>query len=305
MKIVEAENIEKSFRKKGKQFHVLKNVSLSVEGGEIFGLLGPNGAGKTTLMHIMIGMLLPDKGGVKLFGKELSQDALEKVSLVSAETRFHWALNTKDIMDFYGRIYGIDEKTRKRKTEQLVRFFGLKNTLNQKFYTLSTGERMRLILAKALINDPKLLILDEPTVGLDPEVAIRVRDEIIRVNREFGTTIILTSHYMQEVEQLADRIAFLHKGEILDTGTVEKVKLRKFRTYDVIITAKNVKNRNHLRKKGFTIRGRTLKKTLNVGDSVNEVLSVLSKNGIDVTDVETRKPSLEDYFVKIAKRGNK
>lgn len=299
MNAIEIRNVSKRFKERDKHFHALRNVSLDIRKGEIFGLLGPNGAGKTTLINIMINLLEPDEGSVRIFGKP-PQEVLESISIVAPNSRFHWALNVGDVFSVFSEIYNIRKEEARKRTESLARFFSLERLMKRKFSSLSTGESMRLSLAKALLNHPKVLLLDEPTLGLDPEIAIRVREEILRINRKYRTTILLTSHYMHEVEMLADRIAFIRKGEIVDTGTVEKVKLKHFSDYELIVKVRKLSAAAPLRKKGFRIRGNILTKNIRIGDDVSEIISFVKSRGMIVTDIESRKPSLEDYFVKIA-----
>jgi ABC-2 type transport system ATP-binding protein len=302
MHVVEVNNVSKKFKEHGKWFQVLDDVSLKVKEGEVFGLLGPNGAGKTTLLNILLGILTPDSGEARIFGENVikNRNILEKVNFVSGETRFHWLLNIQDVLRFHGRSYGLKSDDIDKKIKELTSFFGIDDILKRKFFNLSTGQRMRLIFAKSLINDPKLIFFDEPTLGLDPSIAIKIRKEIKRINKEMGTTIILTSHYMNEIEQLSDSVTFIHKGKIIDRGTVENVKLKKFSTYDVFLNVKELKNREYLKKNGFKIIGnRKIRKELQIGDSISELLSDLVKKRIDVTNIETKKPTLEDYFIKI------
>ena len=301
MSIVEVENVSKKFKSGKKDFFALKDVSFDIKKGEIFGLLGPNGAGKSTLLNILIGILFPDSGNVKIFGKNplKNNDLFEKMNFVSGETRFHWALKVKDILEFHGRLYGIPKNKRITETKKLAKFFEIEHILENKFSNISTGEKMRLIMAKALLNNPKLLLLDEPTVGLDPDIAIKTRNEIKRINKNLGPTIILTSHYMHEIEQLCDRIAFINKGVIVDIGSVDSVKLRKFASYDLTIKVRSVKNREFLRRKGFLINGNILRKELPADENISETLSMLAEKGMEIIEIESRKPTLEDYFVKM------
>ncbi|MBL7160825.1 MAG: ABC transporter ATP-binding protein [Candidatus Aenigmarchaeota archaeon] len=307
MDAIKVSGVSKKFKEKGKTFWALRDVSFSVKKGEIFGILGPNGAGKTTLLNIMIKLVSPDSGRIEILGKDVSSDnnILEEMNFVSGDTKFHWVLRADDIMNFYAMAYNIPKEKRKERIEKLLTFFGIDDIRERKFDDLSTGEKMRLIFAKAMLNRPKILLLDEPTLGLDPAIAMRVRDEIKRVNRKFGTTVILTSHYMNEIEQLSDRIAFIHDGRIIDMGKVESVKLKRFGTYDVIIKVKKVLDKDSLEKQGFQVSGSVLKKRLAIGKSISNVLSTLQKNGYEVLDIETKKPTLEDYFVKILKKGVK
>ena len=306
MNVVEIDNVSKKFKYSGREFFAVKDVSFSVGKGDIFGLLGPNGAGKTTTLNMIIGILVPDSGRIRIFGKDAQKDVgvLETMSLTSGGSQFHGNLKARDIMNFYGRMYGIEKRERERRISRLVKFFGLESFLERKFWYLSTGQKMRLTFAKAMLNYPKLLLLDEPTLGLDPDIAIRMRDEIKRINRKFGTTIVLTSHYMSEVEQLCNKIAFIDKGSIIDMGITEKVKLKQFSTYDVFISVKEVKKRHILEKYGFHISGNILRNKLPTGENISEMLSFLVRNGLTVMNVETRKPTLEDYFVKMLARNH-
>lgn len=303
MHVIEINNVSKKFREKGKDVYAVRDVSFNVRKGEIFGLLGPNGAGKTTLLNMLIGLLTPDEGYVRIYGKDIIENRklLEDISFVSGFTRFHWVLRLKDILKFYSMVYGIPKRQREKKISRLVKFFDIEHLMNKRFDYLSTGERMRLIFTKALLNDPKILLLDEPTLGLDPDIAIKTRNEIKRINKKFKTTILLTSHYMHEVEQLSQRLAFMDKGRIIDIGSVKDVKIKKFDTYDAIIKVANVKNPAFLRRNGFRIKGNTLYKTIPIDKNISEIVSLLTQKNYDILNIETKKPTLEDYFVKISR----
>ena len=299
MDVIEVDDVSKNFRHKGKDFFALKDVSFSVEKGEIFGLLGPNGAGKTTMLNIPLSILTQDSGTVRVFGKPVGPEVLERMNLVSSDTRFHWVLPCREILEFYGRVYGLNPKERARRADKLAKLFGIEDIMGRRYSYLSTGEKVRLNFVKALLNEPDLLLLDEPTLGLDPDIAIKVRSEIKRISKKFGTTILLTSHYMHEVEQLADRIAFIDKGEIIDTGFVEKILVMDG-SYEAVIKVAAVKAAGKLRRHGFRISGNVLRKKLRTDANVSEPLAFLAKLGIIVNDVETKRPTLEDYFVKMA-----
>lgn len=299
--LIKVKNISKIFKEARKSFYALKDITFSIKKGEIFGVLGPNGSGKTTLLNIMTGLLLPDSGTVTISGRIPWKDpsVLEQLNSVSAGVRFHWSLRVKDVFSFYARIYGLTKKQRIERTTQLIKFFDLKDLLNKKVEHLSTGQATRLALAKAMINSPKILLLDEPTMGLDPDIAAKVRTHISRINKRYGTTIILTSHYMDEVEQLADRIAFLSRGRLVDIGTIKKVKLRHLKTYDVIFSVERVKNRTALLKNGFKIRKKQLFYKLPIEKSISDILYVLLTLGIRINDIRIKRPTLEDYFIKM------
>jgi ABC-2 type transport system ATP-binding protein len=301
MNVIEIDGVSKKFKEQGRKFYALRDVSLSVKEGEIFGLLGPNGSGKTTMLNIIMNILDPDAGSVKILGRDPRKDriVMESVNFVSGDARFHWALTVGNVLNFYGMIYNIEKKERKKRLEELTRAFGIEHLLNRRFYTLSTGETMRTVLVKALLNKPKIILMDEPTLGLDPEIAMKVRKEIRRVNRKFNTTILLTSHYMNEVEELADRIAFINKGRIVDIGSIKDVKGKKFDTYEVIISLAQIRDKPFLLKNGFRIKGNKISKSVSNDRNISEILSLLESRGFRVTYVETRKPTLDDYFVKI------
>ncbi|MBI2579763.1 MAG: ABC transporter ATP-binding protein [Candidatus Aenigmarchaeota archaeon] len=227
--MIEINSVTKKFKSSGKEFHALDSVNFGIKRGEIFGLLGPNGAGKTTLINILTGLLVPDEGTVRIMGKDVTRhrnDVLERMNAVSGDSKFHWLLTSKEILRFYFSAYNIPKEKREEKTRSLAGMFEIEGIMNKKFAWLSTGERMRLILAKSLINDPEVLLLDEPTLGLDPDIAIKTRKLILDVNRRYGTTILLTSHYMKEVEEMCGRIAFIHRGRIIDIGKIKDIKRR-------------------------------------------------------------------------------
>ena len=223
---IEIKNISKRFRQGKHQIHAIRNLSLKIKKGEIFGLLGPNGAGKSTLLNIITTIITQDSGTVTLLDKnhQKEKSVLQRMSLASGDARFHWVLRVRDILKFYSIAYGLSRQEREKRISELSKFFGITGIMERRFDGLSTGERMRLVFAKSLLNNPEILLLDEPTLGLDPDIAIKIRSEILRMNKEIGMTILLTSHYMHEVEQLCSRIAFIRKGKIVDLGTAVDIK---------------------------------------------------------------------------------
>ncbi len=181
---IKAEGIYKAFRTgwlKRKVKTVLRGIDLQVEEGEIFGILGPNGAGKTTLLSILSTLLLPDRGEVQVLGIDCLSNGhpiRERINISSGNANFVWSLSVEENLHFYGMLYGLKGKKRQGKVESLIRLFDLEEHRDVPFDRLSTGMKQRLSLAKSLLNDPEILFLDEPTVGLDPNASIRIRDEI-------------------------------------------------------------------------------------------------------------------------------
>jgi len=215
----------------------LTDVNLSVPEGVFWGLLGPNGAGKTTLLSIISNLLIPEQGEVRVLGKDLRKNATDicsRINLSSGHANFLWSLNVRENLEYYAMLYGLSGKKRRQRVEGLMDLFELSEFARVRFDELSTGTKQKLSLAKSLVNDPALLLLDEPTVGLDPDVAHRIREAIQRLHREKGTTILMTTHNMKEAETLCDRIAFIKDGTIKALGKPKELK-NELRLGDTIV----------------------------------------------------------------------
>lgn len=224
MQAVVVANAQKKFRQKGKEITALSNVSLEINEGEIFGLLGPNGAGKTTLISGICGLLELDEGTITVFGKNAKTQRKEVISDINLVTGFAgllYGLSVEDLLNYYAYLYAIKDK--KSAIEKALEQSGLKEKRKQEAYTLSSGFKQRFYIAKALLTSPRLLLLDEPTVGLDVDMAIKIRNQIKKL-KENGMTILLTTHYMLEAEQLCDRVALISEGKIVATGTLPELK---------------------------------------------------------------------------------
>jgi len=236
---VEARDLAKTFRSgwlRRRETAALRGASLQVPRGAIYGLLGPNGAGKTTLLSILATLLLPDSGSATILGHDVVREAFairRRLNMASGNASFVWSLRPAEVLAFYGRLYGLHGRALKRRVNELLERFELIPHLKTEYNELSTGLKQRLALAKALLNDPEVLFLDEPTLGLDPDVSVRIRAQIAELRRERNTTIILTTHYMREAEELCDRIAFIKGGRILAEGSADELK-RQIRIGDVI-----------------------------------------------------------------------
>ncbi len=230
---VKVSHLYKSFQSqtKGlKKIQALDDISLEIYEGEILGILGPNGAGKTTLLNILSTLLLPDAGQIEILGIPSVLKNFYKLrsifNLSSGYPNYPWSLTVEENLRFYGRLYGLTGKGLSQKTQQLIRMFELEEYARRRFEELSSGTKQRLSLAKALINDPKILFLDEPTVGLDPDVAIRMREIIMDIHRKSEMTILLTTHNMKEAEGMCQRVAFIKQGKIIKLATPQELKLR-------------------------------------------------------------------------------
>jgi ABC-2 type transport system ATP-binding protein len=209
----------------------LKGVSIDIEEGEFFGLLGPNGAGKSTLIHCTTGLAQPTGGSIEVFGHDAIHDyaeARQAVGLAPQELNLDWFLTVEESLDFHAGYFGMPTKQRRERTRELLETFSLTEKANERTRTLSGGMKRRVILARALMHRPRLLILDEPTAGVDIELRLELWHYVQRINQE-GTTILLTTHYLEEADQLCNKIAFIAGGQIAAQGTSEELSER----YDV------------------------------------------------------------------------
>lgn len=221
MNTIEVKNLVKKFDKK----NAVDGISFAIEEGKITGLLGPNGAGKTTTIQMLLDLITPTSGSIKIFGKEMQEskeEILGKMNFSSPYVSLPGNLKVWENLYTFARLYGV--KNVKKKVDELAGFFGIKKMMNKMTSSLSTGQLTRLNLAKALLNDPKLLLLDEPTSSLDPDIADRTRKLLKKIQKERKVTILYTSHNMDEVEELCDRVIFLQKGKIVDDDTPHKLK---------------------------------------------------------------------------------
>jgi len=199
----------------------LRDVSLNIETGEFFGLLGPNGAGKSTLIHCSTGLAQPTSGSIRIFGNDAIdhyEEARLAVGLAPQDLNLDWFLTAEETLDYHGGYFGMPKRERRERTKELLDTFSLTEKRDDRTQTLSGGMKRRLILARALMHRPRLLILDEPTAGVDVELRLELWRYVQQINEE-GTTILLTTHYLEEAERLCDRIAFIYDGQIVAQGT--------------------------------------------------------------------------------------
>jgi ABC-2 type transport system ATP-binding protein len=199
----------------------LRGVSLEIEAGEFFGLLGPNGAGKSTLIHCTTGLAQPTGGSIRVFGHDAIENYAEArlaVGLAPQEPNMDFFLTCEETLDYHGGYFGMPRRERRERVDELLDAFSLTSKRHDRTRTLSGGMKRRLVLARALMHRPRLLILDEPTAGVDVELRLELWQYVQRINEE-GTTILLTTHYLEEADQLCNRIAFIGEGRIAATGS--------------------------------------------------------------------------------------
>jgi ABC-2 type transport system ATP-binding protein len=307
---VEVRDLAKSFRTGWpgrRRQDALRGVSFDVPRGAIFGLLGPNGAGKTTLLSILATLLLPDRGEARVLGLDVTRDAprvRERINMASGNAAFLPSLSCREVLDIAARSYGIGGRLRVERRDGLLQQFELTAYADVRYSELSTGLKQRLALAKAFINDPELLILDEPTVGLDPDISVRIREQIAGLRRTRGITVLLSTHYMREAEALCDELAFLRSGLILargDPGSLkrqivagDRVTMHVDGEWTGLATLPGV----------LSCQGEGGRVECVVDDArkrLPELLRHLVEHGSAVTDVAVAEPNLESVFIELAR----
>ncbi|HEY8961189.1 MAG TPA: ABC transporter ATP-binding protein [Luteolibacter sp.] len=227
--ILEIDHVVKRFD----GFTAVNGVSLTVQAGEVVGLLGVNGAGKTTLMNMILGMITPTEGSIRAFGMDLRKHRLEilkRTNFCTTYAALPGNLKVRHNLLIFARLYGISHA--KRKVDEMLTLLEIEKLADKPTGQLSAGESTRVNLAKALLNDPELLLLDEPTASLDPDIADKVRKLVRRVQRERSPAILYTSHNMRDITEVCDRVLFLHEGKILAGGTADEI-VKQFQQEDL------------------------------------------------------------------------
>lgn len=306
MIILEARNLTKRFGPPVGGFTAVDNISFSLQEGEILGLLGPNGAGKTTTLQMLLGLATATSGSIKYFGKELWEnrsEILEQVNFSSAYTRLPWLLTVRENLNFISYLYKIPN--RRERINRIKEIFQLNEIWNKEIMHLSAGQMTRLNIAKSFINSPKILLLDEPTASLDPEVASFIRDFLANERKQFQVSIIITSHNMSEVEELCDRVVFINRGKIIADDTPENLA-RTVEISRVTLFADEGHIQaleNYCKKKKLVFAKDTARHiTVDIKDKeIPKFLRGIMQLKIEYDDISIERPSLEDYFLLKAK----
>jgi ABC-2 type transport system ATP-binding protein len=285
---------------------ILRDVSFTVKQGDIFGYLGPNGAGKTTTIRILLGLLKPNTGRAYILGEDISKDeARRKVGFVLESDGLYDNKTAEENLWYYARIYGMAEPA--ERIGRILNLVELRDRAKDKVGTYSKGMRQRLALARAMAHNPELLVLDEPTAGVDPSGQIEVREVILNMAYKEGKTIFLSSHNLDEVQRICNRIALIDRGEIKLYGELEQLQ-REMSGNEVEIETTEViaeplfielKNLSHL---GLRERkDKTLTFVLREGVRVPDLVSLLVRRGIEIEGVSKKEASLEEIYSAILK----
>ncbi|NIR32495.1 MAG: ABC transporter ATP-binding protein [Gammaproteobacteria bacterium] len=299
MKALSVHNLRKTYRN---GVEALKGVDLDVERGDFFALLGPNGAGKSTAIGIISSLVVKTKGEVRIFGYDLDREteaAKACIGVVPQEFNFNMFERVADILTTQAGYYGIRRPLARERMEKYLRQLGLWDKRDERARELSGGMKRRLMIARALVHEPRLLILDEPTAGVDLEIRYAMWRFLRRINHE-GTTIILTTHYLEEAEKLCRNIAIINHGAIIEHDTMGGL-LSKLHTQTFVLNLRNPLV-NSLEIPGYQWRvldRKTLEVDVMQGQGINDVFNALSAHGMDVLSMRTKQNRLERLFIDL------
>lgn len=295
---LEIQHLSKKYGKK----IALENISFSVKKGICFGLLGPNGAGKSTTMKILTGIVIADSGSVKILGLdsiEHRQSIQQKVGYVPQSITLYEELNAYDNLMFFGKMYGVKDNLLKERIEKVLLQTGLLDRAKDKVTEYSGGMKRRINIAAALLHEPKILILDEPTVGIDPQSRNHIFDMIHELKKE-GVTIIYSTHYMEEVEALCDEIAIIDNGKIITQGNLKEL-LEQYSTNAIYIETNQIEQLNDLQ--GLTkMSAKNAGWILETNQPVvllQNILKTSTEQAIEIQALEMMRPSLESVFLSL------
>jgi ABC-2 type transport system ATP-binding protein len=301
--VLRIENLHKSF-KTGfflKRKKILKGISLSVDQGEIFGYLGPNGAGKTTTLKCVLGLIFPEEGKIDVLGQSHLKPAPKaRTGFLPENPYFYDYLTASEFLRFYSQLFLIPPDQREKKIESLLQLVDMKRAENLQLRKYSRGMLQRIGLAQALINDPDLVLLDEPLGGLDPLGRKEFRDIIVRLKDE-GKTIFLSSHILQDIEMICDRVAILVEGRIISQGHLQELISQKILFTELILSGLMDRDLEGLGEFITTPGGRILLKIFDL-DKVDRAINTIQGKKGKIHSLTPRTETLEDLFVDMVKR---
>lgn len=282
-----------------------QGVSFQIRDGEIFGLLGPNGSGKTTTVECLLGLREPDAGAITVCGidaRRQPRDARQKLGAALQTTSLQDKITPREALRLFGAFYG-----HRATPDEMIGRFGLETKADAAFNTLSGGQRQRLALALAFVNRPEVVVLDEPTTGLDPQSRRELHGEIARIKQD-GHTVLLTTHYIEEAEQLCDRIAVIDHGRIIATGTPHELIARSSSMQSVsIATAPPLTPADLSQLEGaedIGVEGARLRfRTTTVAPTLAGLLRLVEARGVEIAELQVRKATLEDVFLELTGSG--
>jgi len=301
MDVISIQNLSKSFN----SLKAVDSISFNVQEGEVFGFLGPNGAGKTTTLSMLATLLEPTSGEAEVNGfdiKTQKDDVRRSIGIVFQDQSLDEELTAFENMDFHGRLYNVPNGVRQTKIIELLKLVELDDRKDDFVKTFSGGMRRRLEIARGLLHEPKVLFLDEPTLGLDPQTRNHIWDYIKKLNKEKNTTILLTTHYMEEADRLCSRVAIIDHGKIIALDVSEKLKETIGGDIITVESSDNAKIHTLIEKLPWckTAVEHDGQVTFNVVEAeknVAELVNLSYKNGVNIKSVKMHNPTLEDVFL--------
>lgn len=302
MNILTVKNLTKKF----KEFTAVDKISFSLKEGEILGLLGPNGAGKTTTIQMLLGVMTPTAGEIvyfdKLFNEKFRSEIMQQINFSSAYISLPWRETVKQSLNVFAKLYNIPD--RKKRISKLISSFECEEFINKPFNSISAGEKTRALLAKAFLNYPRIILLDEPTASLDPDIAKKIREFLIKEKQEFNVSILITSHNMSEVEEVCDRVIFLNHGKIIAENTPSEIaKSIKDTVLKLLITKNQEAADNYFNKMKLKSTKKGVYTNIEIKeDKLPEIISNLSKNNVVYKEINIIKPDLEDFFLEMLRK---
>ncbi|MCX6575978.1 MAG: ABC transporter ATP-binding protein [Candidatus Aminicenantes bacterium] len=300
--VLAIENVHKFF-KVGfipKKKEILKGVSFAVAESEIFGYLGPNGAGKTTTLKCILGLIFPDRGKIEIFGQpHLEPRAKERLGFLPENPYFYDYLTAREFLDFYAQLFRVKKDERKERVASLLNLVGMDRARDLQLRKFSRGMLQRIGLAQALVNEPSLVLLDEPLGGLDPLGRKEIRDIIIRLKAE-GKTVFLCSHILQDIEMICDRVAIIVDGKILSQGPLTDLISEKILFTEITLSGLAAKDLAGLGESLSAHGGRTLIKVFHE-EKIQEILDLVKNRNAKIHSLIPRTQTLEDLFVEVVK----
>ena len=289
-----------------KTFVAVDHISFELKPGEILGLLGSNGAGKTTTIQMLLGTLTPTSGQISYFGTDFAKERsslMQYVSFASTYVRLPGRLTVYENLDFYAKLYLLSSQERKERIERCLKQFDLWHLKDRHAGALSAGETTRAIVAKAFLSNPKIVLLDEPTASLDPDIAHEVRRFVIEERKERGVSILFTSHNMDEVTAVCDRVLIMKQGTIVAHDTPAQLAARVSKTRVELVSEHCPAIAAFVSTQGFTFRTTDRSITIDIDEhQIAQFLTGLSKQALEYSQISIEKPTLEDYFLQVAQR---
>lgn len=298
--MIQVNNLSKSFE----SIHAVKNISFSIQKGEIFGLLGPNGAGKSTTINMMSAILKSDTGEVLIGGTNLNKNqnhCKALIGVVPQEISLYDDFSAYDNLMFWGSLYKVPTKTLKQRITDLLDLIGLSERKNDLIKTFSGGMKRRVNIAAALLHKPKILFMDEPTVGVDPQSRNRIFEIIETLNKQ-GITIVYTTHYMEEVERLCNNIAIIDDGVIIAQGTQSELQKKSHVKEAVELTFNTISaaQEENLRALfDLSVNANTVRIQCDVNKELSKIIAACNTNALDIQDLQIKKVNLEAIFLSL------